>query len=154
MSVLMGSGRREAVVSQPQPPHCDGGAEDEDTTKSLNKLMCCVELNSKLYFIGGEFHNGVLDLPYVDEDVKIKYKFVTRDRYPSDVYCFEPTTTTITTVEKMHTGKSLPLAFVVDEKIYVLGSTYIFAPFFEYRDAIRKDTEKLSLFECYDPQLD
>lgn len=71
--------------------------------------MCCVELNSKLYFIGGEFHDGVLDLPYVDEDVKIKYKSVTptRDRYPSDVYCFDPTTTTITTVEKMHTGKSL-----------------------------------------------
>ncbi|XP_030948173.1 uncharacterized protein LOC115972140 isoform X1 [Quercus lobata] len=227
MSVMMGSGKREAVVSQPQPqpqpqpppppPHRDGGAEDEDAAKSWNKLyvcfyynvgsliysvyeiavpnplpcfsspiklernpkpiplpnsksnpifqlkrgeyprrMCCVELNSKLYFIGGEFHDGVLDLPYVDEDFKIKYKSVTptRDRYPSDVYRFDPTTTTITTaVEKMHTGKNLPLAFVVDEKIYVLGSTYFFAPF-EYRHAIRKDIEKLSLFECYDPQLD
>lgn len=41
MSVMMGSGKREAVVSQPQPPHRDGGAEDEDAAKSSNKLYVC-----------------------------------------------------------------------------------------------------------------
>nr|POF05641.1 hypothetical protein CFP56_28882 [Quercus suber] len=92
--------------------------------------MCCVQLGSMLYFLGGE--NLDIDDPYIDEDVK--KELAVRDLFPKDVYCFERTV--------MNCGKASPLAFVADEKIYVIGSS-------------RWDSdENFAYFEMFDPKVD
>nr|XP_023915146.1 uncharacterized protein LOC112026686 [Quercus suber] len=126
--------------------------------------MCCVQLGSKFYFFGGEYDD--LDHPYVAKDVKTKYKNVKRDRYPRDVYVFDPTNTnTNTTIDDdkkkltmvsgtpMQTGKAKPLGFVVDEKIYVVGSTFT-SKFLKNVDEKNSDIKKHVLFEVYDPVVD
>ncbi|KAK7847402.1 uncharacterized protein LOC111994502 [Quercus suber] len=124
--------------------------------------MCCVQLGSKFYFFGGEYDD--LDHPYVAKDVKNKYKNVKRDRYPRDVYVCDPinTNTTIDDNKKklmmisgtpMQTGKAKPLGFVVDEKIYVLGSTFT-SKFLKNVDEKNSDIKKHVLFEVYDPVVD
>ena len=124
--------------------------------------MCCVQLGSKFYFFGGEYDD--LDHPYVAKEVKTKYKNVKRDRYPRDVYIFEPnnTNTTIDDNKKklmmisgtpMQSGKAKPLGFVVDEKIYVVGSTFT-SKFLKNVDEKNSDIKKHVLFEVYDPEVD
>ncbi|KAL0003424.1 hypothetical protein SO802_017205 [Lithocarpus litseifolius] len=142
--------------------------------------MCCVQLGSKFYFFGGEYDD--LDHPDVAKDVKIKYKNVKRDRYPRDVYVFDPTNTntntnantntntntdtdTNTTIDDnkkklmmisgtpMQTGKVKPLGFVVDEKIYVVGSTFI-SKSLKNVDEKKSEIKEHVLFEVYDPEVD
>lgn len=80
--------------------------------------MCCVLSGSKLYFFGGKRDDfRVLEsLDYVDEDVKIKYKDVKRDRFSKKVFVFDTVTTTATTTiaTVMKTEKNSPSPFVFD----------------------------------------
>nr|XP_023899825.1 uncharacterized protein LOC112011710 [Quercus suber] len=53
----------------------------------------------------------------------------------------------------MQTGKAKPLGFVVDEKIYVVGSTFT-SKFLKNVDEKNSDIKKHVLFEVYDPVVD
>ena len=154
----------EIDVPNPLPPPPTKDAQDEQIinpnhlepilqlkTGEYPGNMCCVSLGSKLYFMGGEYD---LDYPCIDEDVKIKYKNIKRDIFPRDVYIFDPTNPSLLLDgTAMNSGKSWPLAFVADEKIYVLGSNFT-TDIFDI--SWRKDSElkSLSLFEVYLPKDD
>ena len=104
--------------------------------------MCCVQLGSMLYFLGGE--NLDIDDPYIDEDVK--KELAVRDLFPKDVYCFELANhhnyRQLKASTAMNCGKASPLAFVADEKIYVIGCS-------------RWDSdETFAYFEMFDPKVD
>lgn len=75
--------------------------------------MCCVL--SKFYFFSGKHDDfRVLEsLDYVDEDVKIKYKDVKRDRFPLEVFVFDTATATTATATAMNTRKNAPSAFCI-----------------------------------------
>ena len=103
--------------------------------------MCCVQLGSMLYFLGGEMK---IKNPYIDEDVK--KELAVRDLFPKDVYCFELANDhnyrELKAGTAMNSGKASPLAFVADENIYVIGSS-------------RWDSdENFAYFEMFDPKVD
>ena len=126
--------------------------------------MCCVQLGSKFYLFGGKYDDlDLCDDGDIDEEIKKKYSNVTRDDYPRDVYIFDPTTTAAADADDdklmkammMNTGKSKPVAFVVDEKIYVLGSTFTFQGGNKIKNLAEKEAIKeQALFEMYDPSDD
>ncbi|KAF3954447.1 hypothetical protein CMV_020209 [Castanea mollissima] len=109
--------------------------------------MCCVQLGSILYFLGGEMN---IDNPYIDEDVKKELKNVEPDVLPKVVYIFDlaidrevKDNDDLLTSTPMNYGKASPLAFVADEKIYVIGSTI--------RDL---EVNRIPYFEMFDPKVD
>ena len=123
--------------------------------------MCCVQLGSKFYFFGGKYVE--FDHPYVDQDVHRKYQHVKRFTYPLDLYIFDPTTKKLINGTPMNTGKAYPLAFVIDHKIYVLGSTFamlgrsslkLLSKKKTPKPYIKNDIETHVLFEVYDPVVD
>ncbi|KAL0010338.1 hypothetical protein SO802_005446 [Lithocarpus litseifolius] len=126
--------------------------------------MCCVQLGSKFYLFGGQYDDlDLCDYGDIDEEIKKKYSNVTRDDYPRDVYIFDPTTTAAADADDdklmkaamMNTGKSNPVAFAVDEKIYVLGSTFTFEGGDKIKNLAEKEAIKeQALFEMYDPSDD
>ena len=130
------------------------------------RYMCCVQLGSNFYLFGGKYDDlDLCDHGDIDEEIKKKYSNVTRDDYPRDVYIFDPTTTAAADADgnddklmkamMMNTGKSKPVAFVVDEKIYVLGSTFTFKSGNMMRNLAEKEAIKeQALFEMYDPSDD
>ncbi|KAM4075672.1 hypothetical protein ACJW30_12G004600 [Castanea mollissima] len=109
--------------------------------------MCCVQLGSILYFLGGEMN---IDNPYIDEDVKKELKNVEPDVLPKVVYTFDlaidrevKDNEDLLTSTPMNYGKASPLAFVADEKIYVIGSTI--------QDL---EVNRIPYFEMFDPKVD
>ncbi|XP_030931064.1 uncharacterized protein LOC115956943 [Quercus lobata] len=128
------------------------------------RYMCCVQLGSEFYLFGRKYDDlDLCDDGDIDEEIKKKYSNVTRDDYPRDVYIFDPTTTAAADADDdklmkammMNTGKSKPVAFVVDEKIYVLGSTFTFQGDNKIKNLAEKEAIKeQALFEMYDPSDD
>ena len=110
-------------------------------TSKYSDDMCCVQLGSMLYFLGGEMK---IKNPYIDEDVK--KELAVRDLFPKEVYCFELANDhnyrELKAGTAMNSGKASPLAFVADEKIYVIGCS-------------RWDSdENFAYFEMFDPKVD
>ena len=81
--------------------------------------MCCVQLGSMLYFLGGEMN---IKNSYIYEDVKKELDV--RDVFPKDIYYFELANDHNYSELKAGTGmnsvKARPLAFVANKKIYVM----------------------------------
>ncbi|XP_075648647.1 TMV resistance protein N-like [Castanea sativa] len=89
----------EVDVPIPLPPPPSKAVQDDriSNPKSLSPIlkletgkypdgMCCVQLGSILYFLGGEMN---IDNPYIDEEVKKKLKNVEPDVLPKVVYIFD-----------------------------------------------------------------
>ncbi|XP_075651224.1 uncharacterized protein LOC142621757 [Castanea sativa] len=155
----------EIRVPKPFPPPPTEAAQDANKwdVSELNLIlqfetgmypegMCCVQLGSELYFFGGEFN---LNKPNIRiyEDLKEKVKNVRRDVLPRDVYIFYSTLyreypfllcrlneDMLLQGRPMNSGKASPQAFVADEKIYVIGSTFN-----------NLDNKSFAYFEVYDP---
>ena len=150
----------EVDVPIPLPPPPSKADQDDriSNPKSLSPIlqlktgkyadgMCCVQLGSILYFLGGEMN---IDNPYIDEDVKKELKNAELDVLPKVVYIFDlaidrsvKDNDNLFTSTPMNYGKASPLAFVADEKIYVIGSTIW-----------DLEVNRIPYFEMFDPKVD
>ena len=72
--------------------------------------MRCVKFCSKFYFLGGQY------IPADGEEAPL------HDIFPPNVYIYDPILLSLQPGVPMTTGKPNPLLFVVDHKLYVLGS--------------------------------
>ncbi|KAH7841777.1 hypothetical protein Vadar_034249 [Vaccinium darrowii] len=94
--------------------------------KQYPRSLCCVQLDSKLYFLGGELKER---------------EGLVGSIYPPDVHVFDPTKKlSLREAPKMSTGKFSPMAFVVERMIFVVSGL-----------KHSKTGEKLDRFEVFDP---
>ena len=154
----------ETNVTKPFPPPPTEAAQDVNKwdLSALNLIlqfetgmypegMCCVQLGSELYFFGGEFNLNKPDL-CIYEDLK-EFKKERWDVLPRDVYIFYSTLyreyplllcqrneNMLLKGRPMNSGKASPQAFVADEMIYVIGSSFT-----------NLDNENFAYFEVYNP---
>ena len=119
--------------------------------------MSCVSLGSKLYFFGGEFN---MDNPYIDEDVKKKFKASGRDVFPGQLLILDLGSASGDELHKlvvygkpMINGKARPHAFVAEEKIYVIGSTIESSISHRSKLTRIENLESFIYFEVYDPEV-
>ena len=121
-------------------------------TGEYPEQMCCVQLGSNLYFLGGEFY---INNPYIDENVRMELKSVKRDVFPREVYYFnladrKYSRSLLFPAKPMNSGKASPQAFVADEKIYVVGSS-IETNISDRSELKHLDLKSFAYFEVYDP---
>ena len=129
-------------------------------TGEYSEHMCCVQLSSKLYLLGGEVN---INNPYIDENVRMELKSVKRDVFPREVYSFdlayynmysrslsEVKDSLLLPEKPMNSGKASPQAFVADEKIYVVGSS-IETNISDRSELKYLDLKSFAYFEVYDP---
>ena len=154
----------ETNVTKPFPPPPTEAAQDVNKwdLSALNLIlqfetgmypegMCCVQLGYELYFFGGEFNLNKPDL-CIYEDLK-EFKKERWDVLPRDVYIFYSTLyreyplllcqrneNMLLKGRPMNSGKASPQAFVADEMIYVIGSSFT-----------NLDNENFAYFEVYNP---
>lgn len=106
--------------------------------------MCCVQLDSKLYFFGGELEEreGLIGSIY-PPDVHVFDPAATEVDTTSNIAAASETTTKLLLREapKMCTGKFIPMAFVVERRIFVVSGL----------KHNNKTGGNLSRFEVFDP---